>query len=168
MYCPACGAQLLSESEFCHKCGRKSPHELLLTIDTRDRGVVVTRPRNEEELIAALERELPKLQRCSVCSAKDNLTYINFGLGMLKTGRRWKETFLSAAVSAVSLPLVGMGKLILPTKLSSIRVIPLFLAVCSKCISGEPDFTKHPCFSILWDYGFNKFIPTNELPKFLK
>lgn len=168
MYCPACGAQLLAESEFCHKCGRKFPHDLLQTTETRDHGVAVTRPRNEEELAAALERELPKLQRCSVCSARNDLTYINFGLGMLETGRRWKDTLLSTAVSAVSLPLMGMGKLILPTKRNGIRVIPLYLTVCSKCMSREPDFTKHPCFSILWDYGFNKFIPASELPKFLK
>jgi len=63
---------------------------------------------------------------------------------------------------------MGMGKLILPTKRNGIRVIPLYLTVCSKCMSREPDFTKHPCFSILWDYGFNKFIPASELPKFLK
>jgi hypothetical protein len=168
MYCSGCGTELLAGGDFCHKCGRKAPQETSPALISQDSPAAASRPRNDEELLLALEKEVPNLHKCYACSSGKGLVYIDFGLGMAETGRKWKEAILSGIVSAVSLPLTGVGKLILPTKKRGIRVIRLRLAVCTECVTAEPDFTEHPWFQILWEYGFNEFIPPNELSLFPK
>jgi hypothetical protein len=167
MFCPGCGAKLQIDGAFCHKCGRRIHSIDSSVIALREINRATFAARNERTLLA-IRHGAPSLSICQICSASAELSYMEFGLGKLEIRRRWDETFISALVSAVSLPVFGLGMTTLPTKKSGMRVIRLRLILCSKCLTARPDFRSHPWFRKLWECGYNQFIPPEQLSLFLQ
>ncbi len=168
MFCPGCGTDLQIDGAFCSKCGRQ-----VRSIDSSVFGSLEANraspdARNEKDWIAEIRQGAPDLNRCQICSAYAELTCIDFGLGKLITGRRWGETITSAVVSAVFLPIFGIGKVVLPTKKSDMKVVRLRLVLCSKCQTDKPNFMAHPWFQKLWESGYNQFITPERLGFFLR
>lgn len=163
MYCPACGTVLYEETVYCHKCGRRiSWLEPPTTVHIPTQQPRL-KPRNDKELIEALDRETLRYDRCLVCSRIDNLVFIDFGLSRTKKGRKWNETIASVVVSAVSIPLGGFGLIRLPGKTSETIMFPMRFTACKACVSDDLDYSLHPWFDLLWDYGFNQFICPEEM-----
>lgn len=164
MFCPACGVALYEELAFCHKCGRKitppdpTPRQQIQVMPSPQ-----TPPRNDTELAAALRRESVPSDMCLICGAEDSLVLIDFGLAKTKTRRNWSDTVSSVVVSAVSLPLVGLGLIRLPGKTTQTSMFTLRFTACVKCASQNIDYSFHPWFPILFDYGYNQFISPQEL-----
>jgi hypothetical protein len=104
---------------------------------------------------------------CFVCGSEENLVQFEFGLAKTRTQRNWGETAASAILSAVSLPLTGFGLIRLPGKSTQTSVFTLRFTACSRCASKNLDYSFHPWFPIIFDYGYNRFIPPQEI-EFLK
>lgn len=163
MFCSSCGTELQIDGVFCHKCGRQVSTADSLIIESSEVGQVKPDAKNREDLIAKIRQGAPDLYHCQICSASAELSYIEFGLGKLKMGRRWDETVASILFSAVSLPATGIGRVVFPSKKSDIGIVCLRLVLCSSCLTAQPDFTVHPWFQKLWQAGFNQFIPPDKL-----
>jgi hypothetical protein len=123
----------------------------------------IRQPRNDEELVAALRREPVGTDRCLVCSAVDDLVHIDFGLAKVKKSRKWNETIASLIFSAISVPLGGYGLIRIPGKSTETEMFTLRLLLCRNCFSEYPDYSLHPWFSILWEYGYNQFVSPAEI-----
>ena len=173
MFCPGCGAELQIDGAFCHKCGRQQYDRQVRSTDSSafDSSKISragTDAKNKKELIAKIRQGAPDLNSCQICSTSAKLNCIEFGLGKLKTGRKWGETVTSVLASAVSLPVFGVGGVVLPTKKSDMKVIRLRLVLCTRCLTAKPDFTAHPWFQNLWEAGYNQFVPPERLGLFLQ
>ncbi|MGB7549203.1 MAG: hypothetical protein WBM14_15800 [Terracidiphilus sp.] len=163
MFCPACGVALYEENGYCHKCGRKVPPLGPVAFSKIQVLQPPLPPRNDNELVAALRREAVNLDRCLLCGVADDLVYIDFGFAKTKTGRNWSETVASVIMSAVSLPLGGFGLIRLPGKTTQTSMFTLRFPACAECASEDIDYTFHPWFPILFDYGYNHFISPEEI-----
>jgi hypothetical protein len=98
-----------------------------------------------------------------MCSAANDLVYVDFGLARTKTRRDWNDTIASVILSAVSLPLGGFGLIRLPGKTTKTSMFTLRLAACSDCASQFVDYSLHPWFPILFEYGYDEFISPEEI-----
>jgi len=163
VFCPTCGVGFLEEAEFCHKCGRRAPLLEPPAIAEAQDLQTERPPRNDRELAAALRRKVVRLDRCLICSSANDLVSIDFGLAKTKTGRDWNDTVASVVVSAVSLPLGGFGRLILPRKSTRTTLFTLRFTACANCASEDLDYSLHPWFDILVDYGYNQFLSPGEM-----
>lgn len=164
MYCPGCGARMPDATELCQICGRRVPP---LTRPLRSERAV-QRPdparSKDEELEDLLNRSPVRPDRCVICSTNGELAFFDFGLARVKVARNWTETIASAAVSAVSLPLVGVGMVRLPGKTTTTSMFKLRMALCEECLleccGGFPDPSIHPWFPILWEHGYRHIVPS--------
>jgi hypothetical protein len=91
-----------------------------------------------------------------------------FGLGKIVSNRRaWGETAVTAAVSAVTLPLLGAGALRFPGKKTSFQVLQLRLRLCDPCARGKDTaYSMHPAWTKAMALGYTEFFDTSELNKF--
>jgi hypothetical protein len=163
MYCPACGTELYRESVFCHKCGRRTLSLEPPTNATLQTQQQLLKPRNDKELVEALDQKTLRYDKCLVCLRVDNLVFVDFGLSRTKRGRKWNETIASVLISSISVPLGGFGLIRLPGKTSETIMFPMRFTVCKTCISEDMDYSLHPWFDLLWDYGFNQFVCPEEI-----
>jgi hypothetical protein len=114
---------------------------------------------------------------CHGCGATEGLSHHDFGLVRItKRERDWKSVGISAAISAVTIPLVGAGALYGPSKTATGHVLKMRLALCVTCkdqrkgLFGtfsvrERDGTIHPLWNDLHAAGFTKFLSAVELTK---
>ncbi len=112
---------------------------------------------------------------CHVCKATDSLTYHPFGLSrVLSKQRNWKGTAVSAAVSAISLPLVGAGALYGPSTEKTAQIMRMRLVLCQSCLNERKGLlggflakSKHAKCHPLWDSlneaGYELFIDAHDL-----
>lgn len=164
MFCCSCGAENPNNATVCWQCGtafiqlsasvssqsEKQPH----TAETQHL-------RSLSERLAAID---PKEDVCHGCGGKDGLTVYPFGLAK-KLGREWHvaETIASVGISAVSLPLVGLGILRLPGNTTTFQVLRMKLVLCPNCRKKRINYELHPWFATVSHAGFTKFMDRYDL-----
>ena len=111
---------------------------------------------------------------CHYCGTKNDLIYLEFGLMRVESSSRaWGETAATTAISALTLPLLGVGKVALPGKNDTGELLKLNLVICRSCASEnsnmfgifmlkEKHVIKHPYWQDLHDAGFTKFIEKDK------
>lgn len=114
------------------------------------------------------------------CGAKESLTVFEFGLARVqKKERDWTSTAISAAVSAVTVPLLGAGALYGAGTMSTGQLLRLRLKLCPSCIDSrkglfggftvkESNCDAHPMWQTLHGAGFTKFIGTHDLKSWIQ
>ena len=111
---------------------------------------------------------------CHECSIATDLTYHNFGLArVLKNERDWKLPRASAALSALTLPTLGVGFLRGPETTRSANVLRMRLVLCKSCASkrlergklgsSENNFSLHPLWVKAHEAGFDEFISDSQI-----
>ena len=135
----------------------------------------------EKSAADQLDRKLQSTgDPCHACGSTETPSEFDFGLARNhKTNRDWKTVGLSAAISAVTLPLLGTGALYGPAKSSTAQLLRLKLKLCPKCLSSrrglfggftakEADCQLHPLWKELYDAGFSKFVGPNDLKSWIQ
>lgn len=114
---------------------------------------------------------------CHYCGSEDDLAHHDFALMCVQeTKREWAETLATTALSALTLSLVGAGRVHLPSKSLEGAAYHLKLAVCSSCckkegnifgvfIINEKRASKHPMWEALQEAGFTKFLVREKMPE---
>jgi hypothetical protein len=149
MFCCKCGAEIHREATHCHKCGDVLP------------GMVATHSPAGSQSTAGRQEA-----KCHKCGGTAGLTAWDFGLGkVLSTNRAWSETAISAALSAVAVPLIGFGMLRLPGKRTSFSVLRLRLVLCDACLRNRVGYSAHPLWEEANRQGYTEFFGTTELGK---
>lgn len=152
--CESCGSEIKLGVNFCHRCGtRASKVEQSANLPIK----------NDKELVLALKRNMPEPGHCQECGRKEHLSYFDFGLAKFAAKREWSDTAISAALSALTVPLFGMGMIRLPGKSERYSVMRLSLVLCEVCLSAGATYTSHPWYKVLWSYGYIEFIHPDQL-----
>jgi hypothetical protein len=114
--------------------------------------------------------------QCHNCGSDANVARYPFALATTsETRRHWGMTAASIALSAVTLPLFGVGRLMGPNKSRVARVVRLELVLCQACreeriAAGHVDlatlcYTMHPDWNRLREMGFTEFITAEEVAR---
>jgi hypothetical protein len=113
---------------------------------------------------------------CHYCGSVDDLVHWDFALMRVADSKRsWGETIGTAAVSAITLPLLGVGAVRLPGSSLEGQALHLRLVVCKPCCRKEGNMlglfmlnekraSKHPLWQPLHDAGFTKFLDGEKMP----
>jgi hypothetical protein len=88
-------------------------------------------------------------------------------LGRITSTRQtWGETVATAAVSAVTIPLLGAGALRLPGKKTSFDVLQLRLRLCDSCAREKNTaYSMHPGWRRAMALGYREFFDASELKR---
>ena len=169
MFCCKCGTQNPDAASYCNECG-----SLLYKQETKhpDKSAKEKLPRQVEIPQNAEQRRLAeellaidqRPHECHACGCSDRLHGWDFGLGK-KTSTKWAwgETALSVAVSAVSIPLIGVAGLQLPGKKTRYQVLRLRLILCDSCWEGQAKYSLHPWWQTATRLGYTEFFDANAL-----
>lgn len=129
--------------------------------------------RQEAELIVALNSlKLPT--GCITCGLRE---IHNYSFAMAKViDSNWGEQIATAAgsvvFSAITVPLVGFGRLSIAGKRESLSVIRFNLLLCERChpknygvgtVLPERIYKVHPGYEMCVKYGFRKFLNAYDL-----
>lgn len=111
---------------------------------------------------------------CHFCGNNDSLAYFEFGLMRVDSSTRtWGEAAASLALSTITLPLLGMGRISLPGKKNTGELFRMNLVVCKSCISKNSNliglfipkkahYSKHPYWTMLNEAGFTEFLTKED------
>jgi hypothetical protein len=111
---------------------------------------------------------------CHFCGNNDNLAYFEFGLMRVESSTRiWGETAASIALSAITLPFLGLGRVSLPGKQRTGELFRLNLVICRSCINKNSNliglffpkkahYSKHPYWAALHEAGFAEFLTKED------
>jgi len=171
MFCCKCGARNPDNASYCRECGNSLYREATRHLDqSAGDGVprLVETPQNEEQrrLIDELLSIDQRPHECHACGKAHNLHSWDFGLGKkISNERAWGETAWSIAVSAVSIPLVGVGGLQLPGKKTRYQVLRLRLILCDSCWEGQTKYGLHPWWQKAIQLGYTEFFDAEGLKK---
>jgi hypothetical protein len=121
----------------------------------------------EEEEISGL-RKLSRLDakscECHSCGKTEGLMGYKFGLAkVLSAERDWTSTAASVVVSAISIPLVGLGMLELPGKRTRVRALRMTLVLCESCRAGKLNYPAHPWWYSAQRLGYNTLLSDRDL-----
>lgn len=172
MYCCKCGVKNPDDASYCNKCGSplyltfQHGHGPRQPIEEGIRDPVRTQMDEERRGISELLSIDPKPHQCHGCRTEKDLYGYDFGLAKVMSARRnWGEAAWSAAVSAVSLPLLGYGILQLPGKKSRLRVLRLRLILCESCRRRRVSYLLHPWWEPARRLGFTQFLSADDLDR---
>lgn len=156
MFCFNCGAENTADVIYCFKCGNElwpanPPRRALPARSIPSK----TEPSSSIKQLDAIFQIDHKPHECHSCGRKDNLLTFEFGLGKKVSSRRlWKETAVSAGISAVTMPFLGMGVIHLPGKRTRFQVLRLQLVLCKSCLTRC--MTSRPPHHVdLWAYALH-------------
>jgi hypothetical protein len=167
MFCCRCGARNPNDAIYCNKCGNLASEQEangLLWTDENSK-----RPRSsggsKSQLLSESVVRDQKPSQCHGCGRADQLYTWDFGLGKeISTRRAWEETAASVAISAITVPLLGVGMLRLPGKKTRFQVLRLQLILCEKCRDSRmTTYLAHPLWEPAHKLGFTEFMNANEL-----
>jgi len=104
---------------------------------------------------------------CHGCGRRDTLRGWDFGLGRPLGARTdWDGTLASIALSAVTIPLLGVAGLRLPGKSVTLSVLRLQLLLCDACASqGKTPYSVHPVWSEAVRLGYTYFLDAGALTR---
>lgn len=181
MYCCKCGARNPDDAVYCHNCGDAIYRNAAPSRPSDRRQVSrptrVKQTEEQRQLAEELLRIDEKSHECHACGRTDDLHGWNFGLAKSVSEKRvWGATAASVAVSAVTLPFVGVGFLQLPGKKARLRVLRLRLILCGACrrqhvALGGGDgidvavYGLHPWWSTASRFGYTEFLNAADLSK---
>jgi hypothetical protein len=166
MFCCKCGAKVYHEAKYCHNCANALPDPTIdiepLPKDTESKAnSIAVRSASGSET-----RSNRKDLKCHKCGSSGGLKAWDFGLGkVVSTKRAWGETAISAALSAVTAPLIGYGMLRLPGKRTSFTVLRLRLVLCDACVRNRGGYSSHPFWNEANRLGYTEFFGPTELDK---
>jgi len=174
MFCCSCGTRNPEPAPSCYNCGAALISPTIVSV--RIPGPAVqSRPNNASFLdsdegeirgLRVLARTDSKSCECHVCGTREGLRYYRFGLARVMSVKRvWSETAASVVMSAISVPLVGVGMLRLPGKRTSVRALRLTLVLCEACDVSQPDYTAHPWYSAAQRLGYTALLSECDLEK---
>jgi len=108
-----------------------------------------------------------KGHECHRCGRTDKLFAWDFGLAkQIGSRRAWSTTAASLAVSAVTVPLFGIGRLDLPGKKTSFHVLRMRILLCDSCKRlGEVPYNLHPWWDDAQKLGYTEFLDAEHLNK---
>lgn len=118
-----------------------------------------------------------KCDPCHFCGSQEKLKRYEFGLMRVESSKRnWSEAVATVAISAVTLPLAGVGRVHLPSKSYSGSLLRLNLVACDACVRKNSNFLglffvkekhamHHPLWQSLQDSGFTKYVAPDDLEK---
>jgi len=162
MYCCKCGAEIYLRSKYCHNCGDTLPESAPDLESSFSHGAEVAT--NKES--APRRQPISPQPSCHKCGSYLRLNSWDFGLGKVALSRRsWSETAISAALSAVSVPLTGYGMLRLPGKRTTFGVLRLRLILCDSCVRNREGYECHPLWAEAHRLGFTEFFCSADLKK---
>jgi len=161
MHCSTCGAPTFKDSRFCHKCG-----SVISAEPEPSNASEGEQEQREQRLIDELLSKNRKQHECHQCGTKGKLFAWDFGLAKpIGSKRVWARTAASVALSAITLPLLGVGRLDLPGKKTSLGVLRLRLLLCEECKRGRINYTIHPCWNDALRLGYTEFLTADDLNK---
>lgn len=162
MYSCNCGAQLKGDSIFCHRCGGSVPHDGFNTTNSHS---VSPKAAAKEALIRELLAIDQKFDECHRCGSKTVLYRRDFGLEKILSRRRaWAQTAASVAVSAITMPVLGVGGRALPGKKHQLSVLRLQLVLCESCAqSKNKSYSLHPWWDAADRLGYSEFLSAEDL-----
>jgi len=145
MFCCRCGAPIFQQASICLSCGG----------DLSD-------PPSKATSVSA--EGTPAPLKCHSCGKSDELVAWDFGLGKtITTKSNWDETLISGAISAVALPLIGVGIVRLPGNRSTFAVLRLRLLLCESCCRNRASYSCHPYWNEANRMGYTRFFDSSEL-----
>lgn len=113
---------------------------------------------------------------CHYCASETDLVRWDFALMKVEESRiSIGATAASAAISALTLPMLGAGVLRLPGRSHSGQALHLRLTTCKPCCKTHGNFfglfmlneqraSAHPLWHALHEHGFTKFLPAEKMP----
>jgi hypothetical protein len=171
MFCCKCGARNPEDAQYCHKCGGILYSEMPVRPDQSAKNNVPLQLNNaqSEEQRRLVEELLSIDQRpheCHACGRTDNLYSWDFGLGKkISSKRAWHRTAASVAISALTIPIIGAGALVLPGKNVHYQVLRLRLVLCGSCWEGEAKYGLHPWWQKAIQLGYTELFDAERLKK---
>lgn len=117
---------------------------------------------------------------CHYCGAEKNLIFWNFALMKVEDSHvSIGGTVASAAISAITLPLLGAGAIRFPGRMHSGQAFRLRLVTCRPCckkhgnifglfILNKERASAHPLWNVLFENGFTKFFTEERMPEEVK
>jgi hypothetical protein len=105
-----------------------------------------------------------KTNRCNACGQTTKLLRWDFGLGKpVASARNWAGTALSVGLSALTIPLVGLGAVQLPGRSTRFRILRFQLVLCEHCYQKKHGFEAHPWWAVLRKHGYTEFLSAADL-----
>lgn len=154
MFCCRCGTEIILGAKYCHSCGDALPDSELKQSDSADVAP------------GTRERTTADANRCHKCGSSGAVHSWDFGLGKLTSSKReWGKTAISAALSAATVPLIGVGMLQLPGKRTTFSVLPLRLLLCDSCLRNREGYPCHPLWAEAQRLGFTEFFCAGDLER---
>lgn len=133
---------------------------------------------NIEALMTELRTVDKADDRCHGCRWTDGLERYPFGLArVIGKERDWTEATVSAALSAITLPLLGFGRLSGPATKTTAYVFRLELVLCRACQEKRKglfgrvrlksaDYALHPWWKKVRQFGFEKLLDAEALSQY--
>lgn len=138
-----------------------------------------------QDVISSRRQELQAIRTmegvdspCHLCGSVTDLTRHVFGMSKVLSRKLtwdWSEAGVSAAVSAIALPLVGVGRFAGPGVTTQRQYLRMNLVVCASCLRKrrrlfgvvfrKKDYRMHPWFENAKELGFTKVLDGYELPR---
>lgn len=174
VYCCDCGAENPDYGRYCHRCGaalvsgEMNPESNPKPPVQNEPTAEVLNEEEEEEVrgLRKLSRTDTKQHECHVCGKREGLTGYKFGLAKVLSAKRdWTGTAASAVVSAISIPLVGVGMLELPGKKTRVRALRLRLVLCESCRAAQLNYPAHPWWYSAQTLGYTTFLGEQDMEK---
>jgi len=167
MFCCKCGARNPRHAVYCNKCGNSVVEQNVSDLRRRKEGASppkLPREDGQARLFAELSRPDQKPDQCHACGKKDQLYRWEFGMAReLSTRRTWEDTAVSVAVSAITIPLLGVGGFQLPGKKSRLQVLRLQLVLCEGCRKRRVTYAAHPSWELAQKLGYTLLLDAHEL-----
>ena len=169
VYCCSCGAENPDYGRYCHQCGNALiPHPGNPDLDKSQPSSANDSAEDAAEIKAlrAIARIDVKPSECHRCGRTEGLTAYEFGLAkVLSANRDWTRTAASVVVSAVSVPLTGLGMIHLPGKRTRVRALRMKLILCETCSTTQVNYPAHPWWYPAQKLGYDTFLGEGELKK---
>jgi hypothetical protein len=173
VYCCNCGAENPNYGRYCHRCGNAlisgAINDQLDSKALAQRQPTAAKALSEEEEdevrgLRKLHRIDTKPLECHSCGRTEGLIGYKFGLAkVLSSKRDWTRTVGSVVLSAISVPLVGVGKLELPGKSNKVRALRLRLVLCESCRAAQLNYPAHPWWHSALKLGYNTLLSERDM-----
>jgi hypothetical protein len=174
VYCGSCGAENPEYGRYCHRCGT-----VFVSGSTNAEPGSAPTAKGQSTAVSALDEDEPEVRglrklaridtkplECHSCGKTEGLIGYKFGLAKVLSAKRdWTGTAVSAVVSAVSIPLVGLGMIELPGKKTRLRALRMKLVLCEPCRRAQTSYSAHPWWHSAHVLGYTTFLSEEDLEK---
>lgn len=113
-------------------------------------------------------------QPCQYCGRSADLVSLDFGMMSVSSEKlEVGKSLMSTAISALTLPTLGVGAISLPGKSKTGALLHMKLIICRPCMKKEGNFfgvfminekraSKHPLWNDLFNAGFTRYVSKEE------